>query len=146
MAVECAFSIGNAAVSLAGVALGGVVGFFSARHISDRNAIAVAVAKLRVVFAPSLNQLNLGRMNNNDPDDICLEDFLKSELPKLAEAVEEFKFFVRDCDRGAFQDAWEDYYKTINEGGVASVRAYDEGNPWSVIEKKIYKICVFAKI
>ena len=146
MAVECAFNIGNAAVSLAGVALGGVIGFLSARYISDRNAIAVAVAKLRAAFAPSLNKLSLGRMNKTYPDDIRHDNFLMNELPKLAEAVEEFRFYVRDCDRDAYQEAWSDYYKTINEGGVASVIAYNKEDPWSVIEKKINKICAFDKV
>lgn len=146
MAVECVFNFGNAVVTLAGVALGGVIGFLSARHISDRNAIAVAIAKLRAAFAPSLNQLNLGRMNNNCPDDLLLNNFLKDELPKLAIALEEFKFFVSDCDRAAYQEAWLDYYKTINDGGVAIVRAYNEDDPWSVIEMKIHKLTAFAKI
>ncbi|MFZ2525511.1 MAG: hypothetical protein WAW87_09370, partial [Candidatus Ferrigenium altingense] len=119
MTFECAFNLGNAIVTLSGVALGGIIGFLSARYISDRNAIAVAIAQLRAAFAPSLNQLNLGRMNNNDPDDLLLQNFLNDELPKLAVALEEFKFFVSDCDRAAYQEAWKDYYKTINDGGVA---------------------------
>jgi hypothetical protein len=44
MTFECAFNLGNAIVTLSGVALGGIIGFLSARYISDRNAIAVAIA------------------------------------------------------------------------------------------------------
>jgi hypothetical protein len=84
-------------------------------------------------------------MNNNDPDDLLLQNFLNDELPKLAVALEEFKFFVSDCDRAAYQEAWKDYYKTINDGGVAIVKAYTEDDPWSVVEMKIHKLTSFAK-
>lgn len=145
MSVECTLSIGNAVINLAGVALGGVVGFLSARHISDRNAFALAGAKLRTAFAPSLTKLSLGRINKTYPDDIRHDEFLKNELPKIAEAIEEFKFWVSDHVRDSYEKAWKDYYQTIIEGGVASVIAYNESDPWSVVENKINKIRAFTK-
>ena len=145
MSVECTFNIGNAVVSLAGVTFGGLVGFLSARNISDRNALAAAAAKLRAAFAPSLMRLNLERINEASPDDIHHNNILKDELPKLAGAIEEFRPFVRKGNSGAYQEAWEHYYKTIKKGGVATVRAYNETDPWSVVEKKIQTILAFAK-
>ena len=145
MSVECTFNIGYAVISLAGIALGGIVGFLSARHISKQNAFTVAATQLRATVAPSLMHLSLARINMSDSGDIHLTKTLDEELPKIAVVIEEFRPFVKNSANGAYQVAWEQYYKAIKGGGVATLRAYNEDDPWSVVENKIQAILAFAK-
>lgn len=107
-AVECAFNIGNALVSMAGIVIGGLIGFFSARHISDRNARAAAVAKFRAAFAPSLARISFA--GGDDANDI--KAFFKTESLLHASAIEEFRPFISDC--GAYEKAFNDYRETLN--------------------------------
>lgn len=145
MAVDCAFSVWNAIVSVAGIVAGGLIGFFSARNISDRNIFSAAGAKLRASFVQSQLCLSNGRADKKSPNDINHDRLLSSELPKIAEAIEEFRHFVSECSAARYQEAWDDYYQSIKTGGVMLAQAYDEADPWSVIEKKIHVILNFTK-
>jgi len=108
MSAECIFNLGTAIVSFAGVTLGGVVGFFSARNISDRNVYATACAKLHSAFAPALAIIYIARhhgTHDRPPVDATIKNFLLNH----AAAVEEFRPFVSEHDRPAYQTAWEKY-------------------------------------
>lgn len=108
MPVECTVNLGTALVSFAGVIIGGVVGFFSARNISDRNAYATARAKLHSAFAPALAIIYIAR-HHGTHDCPPVDATIKNLLLNHAAAVEEFRPFVSEHDRPAYQTAWEKY-------------------------------------
>jgi hypothetical protein len=108
MAVECAFNVWNAVVSLGGVLAGGIIGFYSARTIAYRNAHAVAVAKLRAAFSPALSMIYVAR-HHGTHDKPPVDESIKNWLLDHGAAVEEFRPFVPDSKRIAYQAAWEKY-------------------------------------
>lgn len=138
MAVECAFNVWNAIVSLVGVALGGVVGFASARHISSRNAKATASAKLRSVFAPWLAKLDIALVDSVVA--VTLDDDIRSAIPEHAAAVEEFRPFVHFCKRDAYRTKWNDYYRY-----ASSVYFHDEPERMKAMSEKMNAILHFAE-
>jgi len=134
----------NSVTSLAGIALGGVIAYLSARHISDRNARANANAKLRAAFAPALAQLDLGRRHGSTHNCPDFDEYFEANLPSHAAAIEEFRVFVAPGKGKAYQKAWTDYYKSAKAGKL--VAEFTDGNdPWSVIEGKIKIILEFTK-
>ena len=146
MTVECAFSLSNAIVSLAGVALGAAVGFFSARHISDRNARATACAKLRAAFAPALAIIYIaGRHGTHDrpPVDATIKDSLFSH----ASAIEEFRPFVPVSERITYQEAWEGYRQIAAQCQYATAadERCDNLQSGELFEQKIHVILSFTK-
>jgi len=136
--------MGSIITSLVSVALGGVIGFLSARRISDLNARATASAKFRVAFAPALAQLDLGRRHGSTHAPPDFDEYFGGILPSHAAAFEEFRVFVVSDKLTAYQEAWADYYHFANGGQILSAH-YNEDDPWSVIEEKINKILSFAK-
>jgi hypothetical protein len=115
MAVECIFNITNAIVSVASIALGGAVGFLSARKISDRNALATASAKLRAAFAPALAKIDLHKRHGSAHDQPDVTGFFNSAVLDHAVAIEEFRVFVPTCKNAAYQEAWEQYLQSVRE-------------------------------
>jgi len=110
MAVECTFDLANVVVSLAGVAIGGLVGFLSAQRISDRNTRAIAYAKLRSAFAPTLAFIYLAR-HHGTHDKPSIDLHIKNALLNHGAAVEEFRPFVSINRYKTYQEAWEKYRK-----------------------------------
>ena len=100
-------------ITLAGVALGGLIGYLSASRIARLNSGIAAGAKLRSAFAPEIAQMRLTRTYKNFNN---VKTLLEGAFPRHAAAIEEYSFFVPRKDRAAYQKAWEDYcYKA---GGV----------------------------
>lgn len=138
MAVECAFNLSNAIVTLGGVAVGGLVGFFSARHISDRNAKAVASAKLRSIFAPRLAQLDMALVD--DVVAVTLDDDIRAAIPTHAAAIEEFRPFVPCRERDAYRKKWDDYYKY-----TSAIYFHGEKERMKAVSQKINAILRFTE-
>lgn len=138
MAVEFTLNLGNAIVSLVGAALGGIVGFLSARRISDRNAKATASAKLRAVFAPWLAKLDMALTNSVAA--VTLDDDIRSAIPDHAAAVEEFCPFVDCCKRDAYRITWNDYYRY-----ASSIYFHDHKERMKTMSEKINAILRFAE-
>jgi len=125
-------------------AMGGLIGYFSARRISDRNTRATAVAKFRAAFAPAQVKLSLPRSIGNTE----VREYFDEAFLFHATAIEEFRPFARDSI--AYQKACDDYRKTLRDNdalGDARLR-WDSGmmvnehgdNPLDfldVIDKKI---------
>ena len=126
MPYECASPLASAAVSLAGVAVGGLVGFLSARRISVRNVRAVAAAKFRATFAPALATFTASAMRSTaEPNRPDISSYLGEHFIEHASAVEEFRPFVHKKERTAYQRAWDQYLELepVRWGGSAEYMA-----------------------
>ena len=122
-AVECAFNVGNGIVSVASIIASGVIGYLSARRISNRNARAAAVAKLRAAFAPAQVKLSLPKSIGN----VEVREYFDNAFLLHAAAIEEFSPFA--CDSVAYQKAFDDYRKALYDNdalGDARLR-WDSG-------------------
>jgi len=127
-----------AASALLGAITGGGIGFLTARFTTNRNARAAAAGKLRAAFAPELVAMRFDRAKEKfDADRLLREAF-----PRHAEAVEEFRFFVKTGDKAAYEQAWRQYYEV---GG--SVRFFDYmmgDDPLECFETRVRSILRFA--
>jgi hypothetical protein len=112
MSVDCTFNIGNALVNLAGVALGGLIGFYSSNRTSNKVIRATACAKFRASFAPAVARISIA----SESDAVEIRAFFKTEVLVHAAAIEEFRPFVRDSS--AYEKACENYYAIINDFAV----------------------------
>lgn len=107
MPETCIFNLSQFAGTIVSACVGGGIGYWSAIRVSKLNARATAVAKFRSSFAPALAKLfRSKRIGEHD-----LREFFDAVFLDHAAAVEEFRPFVSDGT--AYQEAWEDYQKTI---------------------------------
>lgn len=105
MALDCTLDLLAPILQLAGVALGGLIGFLSARHISNRNARLAAAALLRTAFAPTQVAIHKARAGKREG----VGELIEREVQHLACAVEEFRVYVPESESDAYQLAWEKY-------------------------------------
>lgn len=106
-AIECAFNGGNAIVSVASIIASGLIGYCSARRISDKNTRATASAKLRAAFAPAQVKLSMHRELRNDE----IMKYFDEAFFLHSAAVEEFRPFASDGN--AYQKAYEEYRNAL---------------------------------
>lgn len=124
----------------------------NAIEIMRRQEFSIATAKLRSAFAPTQTKLYLARKSG----ETNLREFFDNVLPLHGAAIEEFRTFARDG--AAYQEAWEEYRKTIYDDdalGDAELRWWSgmvagEGNEeinnfLDVISQKIEAILHFSK-
>jgi len=68
---------------------------------------------------------------------------LRVAFPRHAQAVEEYRFYIKPRDRKAYETAWREYYEV---GG--SVRFFDYimgDNPYESFESRVKAILRFAE-
>lgn len=149
MAVDCTFNLGGAFVTLAGVALGGIVGFFSARHVSERNARATACAKFRSAYSPAYAYVSAyARHRADDPGRPNAAGFLSDSFVSHAAAIEEFRPFVLAKNMDAYQKAWDSYCElepTLWAGAMFMAEGINSQQPHAAVLEKILAIMSFAK-
>lgn len=148
MAVDCIFNIANAMVSVASIGLGGVIGFFSARKISDRNARATASAKLRAAFAPALAKIDLHKRHGSTHDQPDVTGFFKSAALDHAASIEEFRVFVPACKNTSYQKAWDQYFQSVRDQQIDAwdtEKTQEGDHEWHIVVRKINAILDFAK-
>jgi hypothetical protein len=134
MQVECARNILSIVVQLSGVAVGGIIGFLSARRISDRNARLVARAKFLAAFAPvKVVVTKAVRSGKTDAS------YLESSLAEFAVVVEKFKYFVRERKRDAYQKAWDAYEYAASCGEFSH-----KDKPFAEIQRLLNSVLAFA--
>jgi hypothetical protein len=142
MSAACSSPLLSALISLAGVALGGIVGYLSARKVSDRNALAAARARFRAAFAPALAMVTaVSIKRTSDVTEFNLSGYLKDNFVQHAAAIEEFRPFVQVERRASFQRAWEQYLELdpIYWTGMSEFMAehLNPDNPLKVIRARI---------
>lgn len=140
MAIEFGPILPQAAITLINVALGGLVGYFSAARISRLNGRRAGGVRLRATFAPELASMRLAR---TDKDLGGVEGLLREAFPRHAAAIEEYRFFVRPKDQAAYQQAWEEYYSI--GGSVSFVDYYMGEKPNELFEQRVQAILRFTQ-
>ena len=127
MSIHCSAPLVNGTISLVGVAVGGVVGFFSARLVSDRNARSAAAAKFRAAFAPAIAIFAAAEMQHrSQADRVNISQVLKESFVAHAAAIEEFRSYVPQARRAAFEAAWASYCELEPTRWDGSVEALAE--------------------
>ncbi|MGA9110891.1 MAG: hypothetical protein WB290_11405 [Smithella sp.] len=120
MSVDCTFNLGNALINLAGVALGGLIGFYSSNRTSNKVVRATACAKFRAAFAPAIARISIA----SESESVEIRTFFKTEVMVHAAAIEEFRPFV--CNRDAYEKACNNYHGVINDFAyISSVNQAD---------------------
>lgn len=116
---------------------------FAARQ-AEANALREARAKLRAAFAPAIAEIYLAR-HHGTHDTPVVGDILKKSLLAHASAIEEFRPFVSNST--AYQEAWEEYRKTVRQDNndIDTAEWGTEEPLWSTVEAKIHAILEFAK-
>jgi hypothetical protein len=116
---------------LAGTALGGAIGYWSAIGVAKRNAHRAAGYDLRAAFATELAKVrntphhtwtSLERIVGDPKDD--LNEILRAAFERHATAIEKYRFFVPAAKRSAYQAAWQEYYM---EEGKMGFQCYVHG-------------------
>lgn len=124
--------------------IGALLSYWPSRWLMDRQNTILAKNKLRAIFTPVQARIKL-----IPPDDGHIVYNIISELiPAHAYAVEEFRPFVPERDRGKYQKAWDEHYKAATQGhpktnGQAMKVNISIGE---LFEEKIHGILAFAKI
>jgi hypothetical protein len=127
-------------INLAGIAIGGLIGFLSANRVSRLNARRQAAATLRAAFAPEIAQVRLAHSADKS---IKIENVLKEAFPRHAAAIEAFRFYVKARDRAAFENAWREYYKV--GGSIRFFNYYMDDAKFETFENKVNAFLRFAK-
>lgn len=98
--------------------VGGLIGYFSARRISNLTARLQAISNLRASFAPQLAYLR--GMGSSEGDSGSLEsvrEYLYTAfIGSHASELEKFRFFVKNGDITAYDKACEDYEHQLYPG------------------------------
>lgn len=146
MTTGCAPNIFTAVISLLGVGLGGVIGYFSARMVSTKGAKLAAAARLRASFTPVFARFKSYRIDKTFHDDIEPDAFLRTQLESQGVAVYEFLSFVPKSQWGVYEAAWQQCYQAEKDGVlVSSAHAQEGKDAWSVIEGKIHAVLRFTE-
>lgn len=148
---RCSVEIGAYGIAMIGgcfVIVGALIGAFSAYwlaiRLEQRKDRLVAISKFRSAFAAALAQLDLGRRHNSTHESPDIDAFLKKALLDHGAAIEEFRPFVKSCEKSGYQQAWSEYYEVVKTGFFIA-ESSNGTNPWSVFEEKIHDVLRFAK-
>ena len=116
--------------ALVGAMVGGGIGFLTARFTTSRTARVAAASRLRAAFIPELVAMKFDR--NSDKFDA--DKLLRSAFPRHAQAVEEYRFYIKSRDRTSYETAWRAYYDV---GGSVQFFDYMMGDdPYGCFETR----------
>jgi hypothetical protein len=130
--------------------IGGLIGYFSARRVSNLNARHLACTNFRKAFAPALATIYLAKKHRNYPGDevppFDVDRFLKEALLNQAAEIEVFRPHISKRKRTAYQETWEKYrYEVWNYGFDTTTLRHDVDDPWKIFEDLIHDILQFAE-
>ena len=140
MTVGCSANALSLITPLVGVALGGAIGFLSARRISERTVRMAAAARLRAAFAPALAQIEMHRLHGSTHDQPDVDGFFKTALLEHAAAIEEFRPFVSAAKQSSFDKSWNRYVRSVRDqvpDSWDSATTVNGEHPWHVVVKNI---------
>lgn len=153
--------IGVGGAIIGAIIAGPIAYYFSQKLIrqTHNNALEVikitehnkSVAAFRATFAHALAFLNLAEKHRGDTSDNGIsisevDKFLRDSILNHASAIEQFRPFMPESDRTAYQKAWEDYrYEVCNYGFVNTAFRTDVDNPYERFKDFIHIILQFAK-
>jgi hypothetical protein len=130
--------------TIAGALIGAVVAYWLTTKLEVFKERRAACANFRAAFSTAIAQIYLAR-HHGTHDTPMVGNILKDALVSHASAVEEFRPFVNDS--AAYQEAWEQYRKTVRQDNndIDTAEWGIDAPLWSTVEEKIYAILEFAK-
>jgi hypothetical protein len=132
-------SILPVAAAMVGAMVGGGIGFLTARYTTSRTVRTAAASKLKAAFVPELVAMKFDRGSEK----FDAGRMLRSAFPRHAQAVEEYRFYVKTRDRDAYETAWRAYHEV---GGSVRFFGYMMGDdPYGCFEARVKAILRFAE-
>lgn len=129
----------NGLFSLAGAAIGGIIGYLAARSMFFKTSKAEAGAKLRAAFAPEIAEMRLFARGQK----IDVEQLLNSAFPRHATAIEEFSAHLSEEKKQKYYQAWRNYYEVA--GSIRFFDYYIGDEPYKLFFERIDVILQFTK-
>ena len=131
--------------TVVGALIGALVAYWLTTKLEVFKERRTACAKFRTAFAPAIAQIYLAR-HHGTHDTPVIGNILKEALVSHASAVEDFRPFV--CNGVAYQEAWEQYRKTVRQDNndIDTAEWGTDAPSWSAVESQIQTILSFAKI
>lgn len=123
--------------TLAGVLVGGLIGFWSARYIGWQNARASAASGLRAAFGPHLYGLDV---ESERTTGMLLKGIIE-DFPRHARQMNAFGFYISGKDRVDYEKACQEYAKLVHTHQNPS----HPDTPARVFRGHIHAILKFAK-
>ena len=130
--------------TVVGALIGALVAYWLTTKLEVFKENRAARSKFRAAFAPAIAQIYLAR-HHGTHDTPVVGNILKDVLVSHASAVEEFRPFV--CNGVAYQEAWEQYRKTVRQDNndIDTAEWETDAALWSTVEAQINAIFSFAK-
>ena len=130
--------------TVVGALIGAIVAYWLTAKLEVFKEHRTARAKFRAAFAPAVAQIYLAR-HHGTHDTPVVGNILKDALVSHATAIEEFRPLV--CNGVAYQEAWEQYRKTVRQDNddIDTAEWGTDAALWSTVEAQIKVILLFAK-
>jgi hypothetical protein len=130
--------------TVVGALIGAVVAYWLTAKLEVFKERRAACVNFRAAFAPAIAQIYLAR-HHGTHDTPVVGNILKDSLVFHASAVEGFRPFVSDS--AAYQEAWENYRKTVRQDNndIDTAEWGTDAPLWATVEAKIHAVMEFAK-
>lgn len=117
------------------------------RKHKENERLEEAKARLRTAFTSTLGQLAFSKGFRDTHEAPPIDKQLLDAIPTQTIAIEEFRFFIPNKKRTAYQQAWDEYKKAA-DGGIW-IAGYpgteSEKDPYGFMEDKIHTILKFTE-
>ena len=129
--------------TIVGALIAAVVAYWLTTKLEIFKERRAACTSLRAAFAPAIAQIYLAR-HHGTHDTPVVGNILKDALVSHASAVEKFRPFA--SDDAAYQEAWEQYRKTVSQDNhiIDTAEWETDAALWSTVETRIRAILSFA--
>lgn len=126
--------------TIVGALIGGLVGFYSAKHSTIHADKLKAAANLRAAFAPEIAKM---KELNPEIQGGVIDKLLHAAFDRQAIAIETFSFYLCPDQKKKYYEAWNTYSKVY---GDKRFSAYCTGDsPKELFEDRIKKILKFTE-
>jgi len=126
--------------TIIGALIGGLVGFYSAKHSTIHADKLKAAANLRAAFAPEIAKMK--ELNPEIQGDV-ISKLLHAAFDRQAVAIETFSFYLCPDQKKKYYETWNIYSK-VYEGKRFSTY-YIGNNPKDLFEERIKNILKFTE-
>jgi len=130
--------------TIVGALIGAIAAYWLSTHLERFKEHREARTKFRAAFAPALALLGIARRHGSTHNAPDIDGILGASLLNHAAALEEFRVFATSSKRSGYQEAWENYCKTV-KGGIFIADTINDKDPWSVFEENIHALLSFAE-
>ena len=131
-------NVTNGFFTLFGALMGGMITYFPAKAIVQKQARVTAYTRLYAAFAPEMAVMREMQAGSGDEVPIGVINRLWERMPEYWRAVEEFRFYVPDKKKKAYDEALDEFWR---HGGTA----YYKKSEISLFFARLDKLFAFVK-